>query len=349
MATMEQHSSSSSSSSTSSFYALNTAAEWKKQLITKEDPNHVHKTLGILVLCSYIFRLCHIGKQADLGFPLYPAYTVPTLLLHLALNASSFEFKLPPKRIKDGYRIWPEYRLHSIVFSCRSLLMMFVVWYEQEHLQTKQEYHIWNIIIILSTMAAADWSSRQSTVQSGFARELDVPAAARYFFSAAQLFATSLILMGHRRYTMHFLMVIILQGNAFLMTIRRKNLASHALLTSIYAALIVGASVIGMLELQYAGMNTMPMAICNLAVLLRTGPRLVPIVRIFQDNKYILWTTLYVLQEVYVRPNSRRPLTWPELVLNLFLGAAMLSLGVYRHVQEQRTEIASTKKTIKPV
>ena len=83
--------------------AAGNISQWKKQLITKEDPNHVHKTLGILVLFSYLYRLAQVG-DSDLGFATQRHLTIPTLLLHLMLNASSFEFKIPAKRISSGYR-----------------------------------------------------------------------------------------------------------------------------------------------------------------------------------------------------------------------------------------------------
>lgn len=71
----------------------------KKGLITKEDPYHVHKTLGILCLISFAFRYSHLPSMA---FDTHPALTLPTLLLHFMLSASSFEFRLPAKRVKDG-------------------------------------------------------------------------------------------------------------------------------------------------------------------------------------------------------------------------------------------------------
>jgi hypothetical protein len=332
-----------------SFYAVNSVSEWKQQLVTKEDPQHVHKTLGILVLLSYVWRLAHVG-ESDLGFVSHPQYTIPTLLLHLSLNASSFIFKIPAKRIASGYRIWPEYRLHSLVFLCRSLSMMLLFYCEQYvwHDPTKssapiREYHVGNILILLGTMAAADISTymQGSQYQSGFARELDVPAAVKYFFSAAQIYATSMILTGHRRYTMQFLMVIIVQGNAFLMTIRRKNLASHALLTSIYGAMIFGAGVVAWFEFQYrAGWPTFRgMVLCaNIALVLRTGPRVVPILRILQDNKYLLWLSMYALQEAYIRPTLHLELTLQRRLVNLGCVAAMLLLGVYKHTKEQRSK-----------
>jgi len=76
----------------------------KTQMITKEDPFHVHKTLGVACLASFVWRFSMMG-DADMGFALYPSYTLPTLLLHFSLNASSFFFTIPAKRIKTGDRI----------------------------------------------------------------------------------------------------------------------------------------------------------------------------------------------------------------------------------------------------
>jgi hypothetical protein len=83
--------------------------EWKRQMITKEDPMHIHKSLGILCLLSFLWRYAHVGSS-DMGFLSHPQYTIPTLTLHLMLTLSAFEFKIPARRIKDGTRIWPEYR-----------------------------------------------------------------------------------------------------------------------------------------------------------------------------------------------------------------------------------------------
>lgn len=88
-------------------------SEWKRKLVTREDPKHIHKILGFLVLLSFLYRFTQLGQQ-DLGFVNKPNLTIPTIMLHLALNLSAFEFTLPKRRITTGYRIWPEYRLHSL-------------------------------------------------------------------------------------------------------------------------------------------------------------------------------------------------------------------------------------------
>ena len=73
--------------------------------------------------------------------------------------------------------------------------------------------NLWNLVLILATMAAAEIASAsQGKDRSGFARELDVSPRKKYFFSVAQFAATSMCLVGQRRYTMQFIMVFIVQG-----------------------------------------------------------------------------------------------------------------------------------------
>lgn len=75
----------------------------------------------MLVLASSVFRIFQIG-ESDMGFLTHAAWTLPTLLLHAVLNLSSLHFRLPSRRIAtDRGRIWPEYRLRSLVFCLRGL------------------------------------------------------------------------------------------------------------------------------------------------------------------------------------------------------------------------------------
>jgi hypothetical protein len=219
-----------------SLYGL---AAWKKQLITHEDPMHVHKTLGILCLCSYIFRLEQIGRR-DMGFAQFAHLTIPTILLHLSLNLTALVFKIPHRRISSGYRIWPEYRLHSLVFLSRSLAVMLLYWYEQTYRMEQTPLYDVSLAIVIFGMLAADYASyTQRHYASSTIRDLDAAPFVKFFFSLAQFGVTANILYGLRhRYSMLMLSVIVIQFNAFMMTIRRKNLASHARLVSIYGAML---------------------------------------------------------------------------------------------------------------
>lgn len=146
--------------------------EWKKQLITREDPMHLHKGLGILCLLSFIWRLAHVGTS-DMGFLSHPHLTIPTVCLHLMLTASAFEFKISARRIKDGTRIWPEYRMHAMVFLCRSVAVIVMYWCETQH-GLKRHYDI-NLAIVLASMAAADLCSASvgKEYQSNSVRDID--------------------------------------------------------------------------------------------------------------------------------------------------------------------------------
>lgn len=162
-----------------------------KKLFTSEDTFNVHKTLGIACLASYIYRFAHVGA-ADMNFT--TGYvTVLSIGLHLLLSVSSLIFRIPIKRIVGGYRIWPEYRLHSIVFASRSLATMLLTWYELR--SGLEPMYPLNVVIVIGTIAAADLSSaamgppgtagRSSTIQ-----DLDAGPATRFFFSVMQFHAT---------------------------------------------------------------------------------------------------------------------------------------------------------------
>ena len=197
-----------------------------KGLFTKEDPQNVHKTFGIACLLHFIYRFCLVGPN-DMGFK-PDGRTLACLALHSALSGSSLIFRIPTKRITEGSRIWPEYRLHSITFAYRSVLCMLVTWYELRHAVETPRYEL-NAGIVLLTLAVADFGSwwvgpqgRSSTIQ-----DLDAPPPVRYFFSVMQFHATAGCLMGVRRFSTQFIYVWIIQFTAFLMTLRRKNLAGH--------------------------------------------------------------------------------------------------------------------------
>ena len=83
------------------------------------------------------------------------------------------------------------------------------------------------------------------------------------------------------------------------MTLRRKNVGSHGFLIFIYGALITIGIGLSNLDFNYAesGPYTLPgmWAVGHTAVLLRSGPRSIPGLTIIQNNKYLLWTCMYLL------------------------------------------------------
>lgn len=300
--------------------ANKTVQQWASQLVTPEDRFHIHKTLGFLVLLSSLYRMLMLFTSVDMGFRDNPELTVPTLILHTALNLASFQFKLPQKRIKSGYRIWPEYRLHSLVFLLRSLIAILLNWLEQEFSAIRWPRYTF-LLLVLGTMACADLTSLSVEESSGFAREMDAPVLTRYFFSVAQCGATAYVLTGDRRNSLQFVMVLIIQWNAFLMTLQRKNLASQTVLMAFYGT---------MLGLGIATARVSPgmRVVVHWAAVMRTGPRL-PGLRILQNNKYLLWVVVYMGYIYGVQPYEGRE-WFPAIDVGTFLLVILVGYIKYR-------------------
>jgi hypothetical protein len=126
-------------------------------------------------------------NASDMGFLSHPQHSSwLTLALHAALPMSSFQFRIPARRIKDGGRIWPEYRLHAAVFSLRSIVL--IALYQWEKQQSRQPNYAFNYVILMSGMLAADvsswWVGRPFQSQS--VRGLDTHPAVKLFFSFMQ-------------------------------------------------------------------------------------------------------------------------------------------------------------------
>jgi len=157
---------------------------WKEKLITHEDPLHMHKILGLSCLVSFAWRIAQAGPN-DMGFLSHPHWTVPTIALHWCLTLSAFVFAIPAKRIKTGDRIWPEYRLHALVFLSRSLALICVYYYEQVS-DLPPNYDM-NFFIVMLTLFAADLSSWSvGDNRSGSIRNLDTHPAVKFYFSVMQ-------------------------------------------------------------------------------------------------------------------------------------------------------------------
>jgi hypothetical protein len=306
--------------------------KWKEQLITKEDPAHFHKILGITCLISFIWRLSQTG-DSDMGFQRYPSLTIPTFLLHWSLTLSSFIFHIPARRIKSGDRIWPEYRLHALVFLSRSLLVCCVTYYEQYY-QLPPNYDF-NFLIVMLTLLLADVSSWSVEHRSGSIRELDTHPAVKFFFSLLQFGATAGCLYGIRRFSIMFYMVFVVQVNPFLMTLRRKNLLSKTVVITLYGIGLAGGIRMAVYEHSVYAPNGFNSYLCiglivHLAAVLRLGPRL-PLLRHVQDNKYLLWISLGCLLR-YIRPwfDTKDPIPTNLLIVCQVARGAMLMLFLWK-------------------
>ena len=197
---------------------LVTSAKARRGLFTHEDIFNFHKVLGLGCLLSYAYRFAKVGDR-DMGFGSSTG-TLLSIALHMTLSVSSMIFKIPRKRTLTHYRIWPEYRLHSIVFAWRSLLTMLVTWVEGA-LGLEPMYPL-NTLLVLLCFSASDYASYSvGDSHSNSIRDLDVPPVVQFLFSWIQFHGTYNCILALRRYSTLFVYVWIIQLNAFIMTVQR--------------------------------------------------------------------------------------------------------------------------------
>lgn len=311
---------------------------WKEKLITHEDYLHHHKIIGILVLLMFMIRFSLIGPTHDMGFKTYPQFTIPSILLHFLLNVSSFQFKIPQKRIRDGGRIWPEYRLHAAVFAIRSMITILLYHYEQTyHIPPNYNY---NYIILMGGMLAADFVSYSVSTkyQSRSVRDLDTHPTVKFFFSFMQFQANAGMLLGLRRYTLPFAIIFVTQTTPFVATLRRKQVFnSNVGGAMMYGLFLIYPAIFVQLDYINEGHNTFYIirTIANVAALQRMTPHIPKPISTIVQNKYVVWTTAFILLR-YLRQNVD---TIPETQFkSVWLTSFILCilLGFYKSMSELR-------------
>lgn len=246
------------------------------------------------------------------------------------------------KRLREGSMIWPEYRLHSIIFALRSLVCMLIVWIEQRF--SVGPFSIANVLVVLGTMKLASYSSSicpsgtQLQAGSGTIRELDAPLNMRTFFSILQFHATMGCLYGLRRYSTQFMYVWIIQFTAFLLTLRRKNIAPHNFLTSLYGVMLIAGFFVSSYEIS-SNDGLQGFLILNS---LANGAAFFRLV--MKVDKYVLWigATLLLYAARFATPG-----------LAAFVAAYVLSLGgvvsIFRGAHAKAAKADADKLRAAPV
>lgn len=125
------------------------------KLMTKEDGHfgHIHKIIGTAALTHYGYRAYLLLTTGSMQFD-SSMFTLYCIILHMVLSMSSFIFKIPNNRINSAPMIYPEFRLHSIIFAYRSLIVMLLMWASKRWDITLPLY--FRGVVILLTMVAAD-------------------------------------------------------------------------------------------------------------------------------------------------------------------------------------------------
>ena len=102
------------------------------RLLTDHDPGHIHALLGSIALLHFLYRTLLVFTFGD-AFPAPAADDAHStrrrlwldmflVLVHSLLPMASLLLPLPEKRNFKSPMIWPEFRLHSLVFASRHVL-----------------------------------------------------------------------------------------------------------------------------------------------------------------------------------------------------------------------------------
>jgi len=208
------------------------------KLITNHDPFHLHKTLGLLVLLNFVYRLvlmvrygnCFPYSTSTTSINFHHYFDIASVLWHAGLSWSSLLLPLPEKRNFNSPMIWREFRWHSIIFATRSILatLMSLLNLWPTHFVTN--YAV-KFALVMGTCKAADMATQHhgsNTQRTTNAMaypswlSLELEQRIKLNYSMAQMGATISCFAEDATYS--FLPLYAIQGAAFLMTLRRKHL-----------------------------------------------------------------------------------------------------------------------------
>lgn len=252
------------------------------KLATREDYLHLHKSLGVMSLGFFLSRIYMLTVAGSMG--LTRSTWAMYLVVHMLLSGSSMIFRIPMKRNRTNPMIWPEFRLHSIVFAYRSLLAMLLIALDLPY------GHIWRSGLILLTMMAADMITAYYRPQGSTMRAMPMPETwspvmvdrLNMYYSVLQVMATLGILWS-RNMDVAYLILFPIQLAALLMTLVRKGIIGAAGWHVAYA-IALGLNYVHGAWLIYQSPITLIGSFLAIALcVLRFRYRI---------NKYLLWSGL---------------------------------------------------------
>lgn len=196
---------------------------------------NLHKSLGFGCLIHYGYRFYLKFKYDTMFLDINPYYP----LFHLGLSLSSFIFKVPIKRFLNRTIIWKELQLHNIIFTSRSIFII----YHSIFFKTYDIYfYLTKLCIILSHHYLADIVSNKY-INNDLTTTRDIRGEygnniIKKFYAISQIIATTNLLIIINPDS-SFTIMFPIQLSAFLMTLVRKGIISNNLWHIFYTSSLV--------------------------------------------------------------------------------------------------------------
>lgn len=293
------------------------------KLNTPEDSTFFHKFLGGICLTNFIYRYTYYIFYGTMN--LDNKFGMFLVSIHGILSISSLIFHIPGKRNPSKPMIYPEFRLHSIAFALRSVIVCF-----QYYLQ----YHyIFPILTCYITMFSADMityyfnqdgkngkTMRNMPFDNNINEENQEEIIRMH--SIMQIGATTYMLGGLES---AFSPLLAIQLAAFLMTLVRKSIINAITWHSLYSLTL-------WINILLYKTHTVGYIIIHHVMVKNYIHVFFP----YKINKYIGWSVNFgsyiIYKEVGVEDyiNNVSDL-YPELIYNLklfIIGYALLNLFI---------------------
>ena len=268
------------------------------KLFTREDPNHIHKTLGLLSVLSFFYRygFCY-NAYGNLGFNgpssdlSHQIIDWATMAVHLCLAFSSILFRVPKKRLADKPMvIYEEYRQHAMVFTLRSFTLFSILMLAPK----THPYAIFGIVllhhVLVDYITSIHGTEGNTAVRANAEKVSSFYKMVAKFYSLYQFLALgSYLFTNSRHIDMAYNAIIAIQSSAFMMTLYRKRIVRGKTHMAIYSfcLLLSAFHICSVLDYLTTG-------VILLAFFLRIN-----LPRAF-SNKYAIWTACLLLHE-YVK------------------------------------------------
>ena len=212
------------------------------KLITKHDPYHIHKTLGVMVLLHYMYRITLLLTTGN-AFPPYedPLTASISIALHGVLSYSSLLLPLPPKRNFNAPMIWPEFRLHSILFASRHILSSILTIHNIWPTNIVHRALAKTCLVVSTTLMAGKITEKYGCNEKRTTNAMPYPKwttqkqqdIIKYRYAKVQFFAT--VSTMYNDATCNFFPMLAIQTAPLMMTLVRKGKCSSMWYHRIYA------------------------------------------------------------------------------------------------------------------
>jgi hypothetical protein len=187
------------------------------------DTLHIHKLMGFGCLVHYGIRFYYRFQYGTMFFNNYDI----SPLIHLSLSLSSFLFKVPTFRLNSKAIIWKELQLHNIIFTSRSVMMMYHSMFFKE---INTIYYIIRLGIIgihhyLADLVSDKYQNNNKTTTRDIPHDIEnktIVNINKKFYAVSQIVASTNLLLSNKPDNA-FAIMFPIQFSTFLMTLVRKG------------------------------------------------------------------------------------------------------------------------------